>query len=194
MKRFMPAMWALLFLCTPAHARPGTDAASSLPPEKQTSLGLYVTPREAFDMWKANPEAVKILDVRMPEEYVFVGHTEMAWNVPLKLQVYQWDETSKKLPIKDNPDFMNQVKMLFQPGDTVLVMCRSGGRSAMAVNVMAKAGYTKAYNITEGMEGDLVEDPSSPDNGKRMKNGWKNAGLPWTYALDPGKMRWPAQQ
>jgi rhodanese-related sulfurtransferase len=50
-------------------------------------------------------------------------------------------------------------------------MCRSGGRSAMAVSILAQAGFTKAYNITDGMEGDLVKDPDSLFAGKRMKNG-----------------------
>lgn len=33
-------------------------------------------------------------------------------------------------------------------------MCRSGGRSAAAVNLLAGAGFTNVYNITDGMEGD----------------------------------------
>jgi hypothetical protein len=39
------------------------------------------------------------------------------------------------------------------------------------------------------MEGDMVNDPGNLFNGKRMKNGWKNSGLPWTYAIDPTKMK-----
>ena len=58
------------------------------------------------------------------------------------------------------------------------------GRSAMAVNFLAKAGFTDAWNITDGMEGDL-------DDGKRTKNGWKNAGVPWTYEVDPERVRLP---
>jgi rhodanese-related sulfurtransferase len=55
----------------------------------------------------------------------------------------------------------------------------------MAVNQLAQAGYQNVYNIIDGMEGDTVNDPESTYHGKRMKNGWKNAGLPWTYDLDP---------
>jgi hypothetical protein len=29
------------------------------------------------------------------------------------------------------------------------------------------------------------------NEGKRMKNGWKNSGLPWTYKINPEKMRLP---
>jgi hypothetical protein len=67
-------------------------------------------------------------------------------------------------------------------------MCRSGGRSAKAVDALAKAGFTKAHNIIDGFEGDKVEDPESVHHGKRMRNGWKNSA-PWTYHLDP-KLVW----
>ncbi len=161
------------------------EAKPELPKGKQTTLGLYVTAAEAYEMWKANPEKVKILDVRMPEEYMFVGHPEMAYNVPLVFQTYDWDAEKNMFKIKPNADFMPIVTSLFKTDDIILVTCRSGGRGAMAVNMMAAAGYTKAYNITDGIEGDEVKDQESIYNGKRMKNGWKNAGIPWTYDINP---------
>ena len=57
--------------------------AQEIPASNKTGLGLYVMPDEAFDMWKADPDGVKFLDVRPFEEYVFGGHVEMAKNVPL---------------------------------------------------------------------------------------------------------------
>ena len=78
--------------------------------------------------------------------------------------------------MKPNPGFVAEVKKWAQPKDTILVMCRSGGRGAMAVNMLAKAGYQNVYNIVDGMEGDLVDDPENVYFGKRMKNGWKNSG------------------
>ena len=80
-----------------------------------------------------------------------------------------------------NPDFIDHVKEVFKPDDTVVAMCRSGGRSAFAINMLAKAGFTKLYNIIDGFEGDTVNDPESVYYGKRMKNGWKNSA-PWTYS------------
>ena len=59
--------------------------------EKLTSLGLYVTALEAYEMWKADPERIKVLDVRTFEEYVLIGHAEMAANVPLAFPTYNWD-------------------------------------------------------------------------------------------------------
>jgi hypothetical protein len=81
-----------------------------------------------------------------------------------------------------------------KPDDTLLVMCRSGGRSAMAVNLLAKAGFKDVYNITDGMEGVTVEDTDSVFYGMRMKNGWKNSGCPWTYNLTPDRMVLPKVQ
>jgi hypothetical protein len=53
----------------------------------------------------------------------------------------------------------------------------------MAVNALAKAGFTKVHNIIDGFEGDKVEDPESVFHGQRVRNGWKNSA-PWTYKLD----------
>ena len=36
-----------------------------------------------------------------------------------------------------------------------------------------------------------VDDPDSAYHGKRMKNGWKNSGVPWTYDCDPALL-WTA--
>ena len=167
------------------------ETKMELPKEKQTTLGLYVTAKEAYEKWKAEPEKVKIFDVRTTEEYLFIGHAEMAWNIPLVLQTYQWDADKKKLPMKPNPDFLSQVKEVAQSTDTILVMCRSGGRSAAAVNRLAEAGFRNVYNITDGMEGDAVEEPGSVFQGQRLKNGWKNSGLPWTYKLDAERILLP---
>jgi rhodanese-related sulfurtransferase len=152
--------------------------------EKLTSLGLYVTARDAYDMWKAEPERIKVLDVRTFEEYVLIGHAEMAANVSLAFPSYKWDVNKGNYSVVGNKDFIAHVGERFKPDDTILVMCRSGGRSAMAVNVLAKAGFTKVHNIIDGFEGDKVEDPESIYNGQRMRNGWKNSA-PWTYKLDP---------
>lgn len=167
----------------------GTDAG--LPKGKQTTLGLYLTAAEAYEKWKANPNKIRILDVRTPEEYIFVGHAEMAMNIPVAFQTYRWDDSKQNFAIKPIPDFVSQVRKWANSSDMILVMCRSGGRSAVSVNLLAEAGFINVYNIIDGMEGDKVDDPESIFHGKRMRNGWKNAGLPWTYDLDLEQMRLP---
>jgi rhodanese-related sulfurtransferase len=159
-------------------------AARELPKGKQTVLGLYVTAAQAYDMWKAAPGKVKVIDVRTPEEFAFVGHPEMAVNIPLAFVTYERTGGKVTYGPEFNRDFIAEVKGVASTGDTLLLTCRSGGRSAMAVNALAKAGFKRAYNIVDGVEGDKVDDPGSVFHGKRMKNGWKNSA-PWVYDLDP---------
>lgn len=161
-----------------------------IPDVRLTSLELYLTAAEAYDMWKADPERIKILDVRLVEEYVYVGHVAAAVNIPFVFQKYEYHPDKRKYGIEFNADFIDHVKAVFQPDDTILCICRTGKRSAYATNALVKAGFTKIYNIIDGFEGDLVNDPESVFNGKRVKNGWKNCA-PWTYDLDPSKVWLP---
>ncbi len=66
--------------------QPQSISGVDLPKGKRTTLKLYVTSADAYEMWKADPENVTIIDVRTPEEFAFVGHAEMAWNVPFCLR------------------------------------------------------------------------------------------------------------
>jgi rhodanese-related sulfurtransferase len=170
-------------------AAPKPDAAAaSVPKAKETALGLYLTAAQAYEKWKADPDTVKLLDVRTPEEHLFVGYAPMAWRVPVARQTYTWDAAKQQYPMEVLPDFVQRVATVAGPEDTILVMCRSGGRSAIAVNLLAKAGYRHVYNIVDGMEGDTVDDEHSVFHGQRMKNGWKNAGAPWTYKPSPERL------
>jgi rhodanese-related sulfurtransferase len=167
----------------------GQQAAEELPLAKQTSLGLYLTAKEAYQKWQRNPDSVTVLDVRTTEEFIYVGHAPMARNVPLMSQTYKWNEEKQSFEMRVNPHFVAQVSEFAAPSDTLLVMCRSGGRSALAVNMLADAGYKNVYQIVDGMEGDAIKDPDSVFQGQRLKNGWKNSGNPWTYETAPQYMR-----
>ena len=158
-----------------------------LPKNKQTTLGLYMTAQEAYEYWKADPEHVKIIDVRTPEEYAFVGHPDDAWNIPLAFVTYYRKNGITEYGPKMNPDFVTEVKEITGPTDTLLLMCRAGTRSSMAVEQLAAAGMANAYSVTDGFEGDKVDDPGSVFHGKRMRNGWKNS-VPWVYTIDPEKI------
>ena len=115
----VPFMWLLCLIVT--NTAFGQTAKTELPKEKQTTLGLYVTSAEAYEKWKANPEKVKILDVRTPEEYLFIGHPAMAWNISIFLQSYNWDAEKGHFAMKPNPHFMGKIKKTFQPDDIILV-------------------------------------------------------------------------
>jgi rhodanese-related sulfurtransferase len=165
-----------------------------LPKAKTTALGLYVTAAEAYAKWQADPEGVKILDVRTPEEHYFIGHPPMAWKIPLIALRYRWDPAEQEFPGRLLTDFVERVKTVAGPEDTILALCRSGGRSAMAANLLAQAGFKQVYNIVDGMEGDAVDDPRSVFVGQRLKNGWKNSGCPWTYQPTPERLVYAADE
>jgi rhodanese-related sulfurtransferase len=160
MKRLSIAAILVLFVT-------GTVLANEqrLPASKRTSLGLYVTAKQAYERWRSDPGGVKIIDVRTPQEFQLVGFPKMAARVPLSAAARE---------------FVGRVSRIAQPDDTVLIICRSGNRSAEAVEMLAQAGFKNAYTVVDGFEGDREKDPASQNYGKRTVNGWKNAGLPWT--------------
>lgn len=158
--------------------------SQKVPENKQTKLGLYLTAQQAFQRWQMHPDKIKILDVRTPQEYVYVGHAPMAINVPWLFTENHFDPVKSQLVTKKNADFVTKVMVKFAPTDTLFVMCRSGGRSTAAVNALAEAGFLHVFNILDGFEGDPITDENSYLKGKRLVNGWKNANAPWTYDLD----------
>ena len=165
-------------------------AALEIPKEKQTKLGKYVDAREAAAVVKAERDKVVFVDVRTRGELQFVGWTpEIDGTVAFveMSQFGEWDDKAARYKLEPNPVFSDSVgALLAKKGlgkdGKVLLMCRSGDRSARAVDALAGAGFTNVYSVIDGFEGDM-----SPD-GRRSVNGWKNAGLPWAYKLDKAKV------
>ena len=112
-----------------------------------------------------------LVDVRSIAEYVFIGHPEMAHNIPLSF----WDE--KIQDFVSNETFVQDLKSRFKTDDRLIFICRSGGRSLRAARMAQKAGFERIFNITLGFEGEKNTE------GYRVVNGWKNS-LPYTYDLD----------
>ena len=83
----------------------------------------------------------------------------MARNIPLLFVKHEWNPETRQFMVEPNPDFIAEAKRQFKPNDTILVMCRAGDRSAMAVNALAKGGFVNVYNIFDGMEGDRLTIP-----------------------------------
>lgn len=168
--------------------------ASDVPEEKQTELGLYLSPQEAWDMIQESPDDVLFLDVRTRGEATYVGMpTDADALVPfVDVDPFgTWDDKRNTYKVEPVQEFVPEAnRRLADKGldknSKVLVMCRSGTRSAMAADRLAKDGYTQVYSVVEGFEGDTAK--SGPNKGQRIVNGWKNAGLPWSYKLDKSKM------
>ncbi len=166
---------------------------SKLSKKRQTTLGLYMTSTQAYDYMMKNMDNALFLDVRTPSELNYLGVVSvMDANVPTDtMDGTAWDDKKSRYVRKHNENFVADVDArLKEKGlkktDTVILICRSGDRSAKAVNVLAKNGYTKVYTVVDGYEGGKVK--KGKNKGKRLKEGWKNAGLPWTYSMDKDLM------
>ncbi len=129
-----------------------------------------LSPQEAYEL--AKEPSSYLIDVRSIAEYVFVGHPEMAYNIPSSF----WNEEEQGFLTNDT--FIENLTALFKKSDILIFLCRSGGRSLRAANRVAQAGYRKVYNLTQGFEG------AKDENGYRTTGGWKNSGVPYTYNLD----------
>jgi len=66
-------------------------------------------------------------------------------NIPKQLMTYEFSADDKGPVMRNNPDFMEAVTAKLKPSDTIYVMCRSGGRGAKTVDMLAEACYTKVY-------------------------------------------------
>jgi rhodanese-related sulfurtransferase len=161
-----------------------------IPEYKQTGAGLYITSNEAFDEIQSEGNKILFLDVRTRSEIAFVGMPTAAdANVPYMFMAepMTWNDDWGNFEMIGNPNFLNAVKQRLEEkgltqDDKVFLMCRSGARSASAVDLLTKAGFTNVYSVVDGYEGDTAK------NGKRILNGWKNSDLPWSYTLDKNKM------
>jgi len=167
-----------------AEAISSTVDKTTLLDEKQTPLGLYLTPSDAEAALSTDPGIV-FLDVRDPDEVNLIGHpTSIDAIVPIAFFTYEFDAEKGGYKIVPNKDFISQAERVISregigKDGTIFVMCRSGGRSAMAAKALVQAGYTNVWNLVEGFEGD------KDDQGVRSLNGWRNAGQPWIYKLTP---------
>jgi rhodanese-related sulfurtransferase len=186
------ATWlVLLFMAsTAAHA---FDAAA-VPASKQTKLGKYLSSQEAAKFVDQNASKTLFLDVRTTAEVTFLGMPQQAdASVPYMREpdFPVWDGVKQTFKLEPNPDFLPEVRRRLGakrlgPNDAIVLICRSGDRSAAAANLLAEAGFKNVFSVVDGFEGDLATD--GPKAGQRAVNGWKNAGLPWSYKLDRAKM------
>lgn len=121
-----------------------------------------VPPAEAWALVEAG--RATLVDVRTNEERKFVGH------VPGSLHVAWATGTA----LTRNPRFVRELEAKVRKSDVVLLICRSGRRSALAAEAATKAGFTSVFSVQEGFEGDLDE------SGHRgAVNGWRLRGLKW---------------
>ena len=121
-----------------------------------------VTPAVAWRLFEQG-QAV-LVDVRSTEERKFVGH------VPGSLHVAWASGTS----LTRNPRFVRELEAKTGKDAVVLLLCRSGKRSALAAQAAAKAGLGNVFNVVEGFEGEI-----DAQRHRGTGDGWRFRGLPW---------------
>src|SRR5688572_16206033 len=125
-------------------------------------------------------EAVKVLeqpgavylDVRSTDEYD-QGHPEGAWNIPIL--------HARPQGMQPNAEFEVVARAVLPRNVPIVVGCKSGQRSAMAVRVLRAFGQEQAVNMAGGFHGagGMLGRPSAP--------GWLQLGLPSTSEPTPGR-------
>ena len=104
---------------------------------------------------------VELLDVRTQDEWDNIGKPDGE-----KLGLKTHFVTIIRSPEPSaNKDFIEEVKKVIDLNKELLVICKAGGRSMMASQLLSQENI-KCINISDGFEG----------NGENP--GWKNEGLP----------------
>ena len=122
-----------------------------------------VTPSEAQILLQNAPGS-RLVDVRTRAEWDWVGR------IPGAVEI-EWMSYPGSQP---NTHFLSQLKQCVDPEALVLFICRSGARSHHAAALACEAGYSAAFNVLEGFEGDKDARGQRGNTG-----GWRHAGLPW---------------
>jgi len=104
---------------------------------------------------------VELLDVRTQDEWDNIGKPD---GEKLNLKTHFVTIVRSSDPIV-NKGFVEEVKNKIDPNKQLLIMCKAGGRSMMAAQLLSQENIT-CINISDGFEG----------NGENA--GWKNEGLP----------------
>ena len=121
-----------------------------------------VPPAAAWALVQAG--AATLVDVRTAEERKFVGHVPGTTHVP-------W---ATGTALTRNPRFARELEAKVRKNQPVLLLCRSGTRSAAAAEAATRAGFTLAFNVLEGFEGALDQAGH-----RGATDGWRLRGLPW---------------
>ncbi|KXU96897.1 rhodanese [Caballeronia megalochromosomata] len=141
---------------------PVLEAAREAGAEAHLAYAGSVSPTDAWALVQTGD--VVLVDVRTAEERKFVGY------VPESVHVAWATGTS----LSRNPRFVRELEAKTGKDAAVLLLCRSGKRSAAAAEAATKAGFTHAFNVSEGFEGEL-----DAQQRRGTQNGWRYLGLPW---------------
>lgn len=188
------ASWLAMMLW-PGRSLAAVDPAS-VPEAKRSKAGRYLLASEVpgFIQAQGGPARLLFLDLRTRAEAMYVG---MATGVDALVPYVEhqelmtdWDAQRGIYRLEPMQDFVPEAnRRLAQKGlgkaDPVVLICRSGDRSSRGADRLAADGFSQVWSVVDGFEGDMSKE------GRRSVNGWKNAGLPWSYKLERERMYFP---
>ena len=122
-----------------------------------------VSPQQAYELMQSNAEII-YLDVRSVPEFE-AGHPQGAINIPLL-------HFAPGLGMSPNEDFPAVVEANLPKEATIIVGCKSGGRSANACQIMSQIGYRDVTNMRGGFGG------AADMSGRVIEPGWAMLELP----------------
>lgn len=129
-----------------------------------------LSPAEAFELLQLDSRA-RLVDVRTRAELDWVGRPVIGDGQYAHIE---WTRYPGGIP---NPEFLDQLRAVVPPDTPVLFLCRSAARSKLAAIEAAKVGYTQAFDLLEGFEGD-----KDGQGHRKTVSGWCFRGLPWIGA------------
>jgi rhodanese-related sulfurtransferase len=160
--------------------------------KKQTPQNLYLTAAETPAFIKEHKNTL-FVDVRTPAEVEYVVYTYlMDNNIPVHFVNFKkWNPKKKRFSdTPKNKNFVADVEKALKAkglskADNIIVMCRSGSRSAYAAKKLFKKGYKNVYSVVDGFEGGKDKKYH-----QRSVNGWKLTAPKdtWGYKLNKAKM------
>lgn len=129
-----------------------------------------VTPEEAAALLQLDPDA-RLVDVRTRAELDWVGRPQIADDRYIHIE---WIRYPGSVP---NAQFLEQLRAQVTPNAPLLFLCRSAARSKVAAKLATENGFTRAYDILDGFEGD-----KNSAGHRKTVSGWCHCGLPWIGA------------
>jgi len=174
-----------------AHALAHSPSPAPERESHQIPQGLYISPEQAYTMIQTDDDAF-LVDVRTPEEWMFVGYSPLAKiMLPSVMFDYSKMDTVQNKPRylpAPNPNWMADFEARLMDLDATqdskfIIMCRSASeRAAPMARLLDQYGYKNVYLLLGGFEGGTLKEGDK--KGFRLVNGWKNSGMPWTYNIE----------
>ncbi len=187
-------LWLISLILLPSLAQAIDE--KNIRKKLHTVFGLYLTPFEAYNMKQQKGDKVLFVDVRARTEIKYVGATSLIdANIPSRFinPEYKWSDKSATYRTTKNDHFIQDFEKLLTLKNMnkempIILICQSGSRVPRAAKALHEAGFKTVYSQYQGFEG--IKAKTGINKGQRVVNGWKNAGLPWSYKLNKESMYW----